>query len=261
MSQTMQIAPDTVPAEAISDQRMWIPTHVYVCVTSDGSVILDLKRNRYYGLGREDTELLATTVPGWPPAPWQTVSDATAFQKTERARLCQSLLKDGLLTRNEPDPSAAARVVRIDMKAEFVSVGDELEVRGRVTLRHVATFAIAYVSARYSLGWGSFMTAVAAVRERKLHGANDGDSRDVLQLAALVDVFRRLRCHVFAAEGRCLLHALTLVKFLNRCDFYPDWVIGVTTQPWSAHSWVQWRSFLLDTNPEKVCHYTPIMIV
>jgi hypothetical protein len=66
---------------------------------------------------------------------------------------------------------------------------------------------------------------------------------------------------VFAAEGRCLLHALTLVKFLNRCDFYPDWVIGVTTQPWAAHSWVQWGSFLLDTTPENVCHYTPIMVV
>jgi hypothetical protein len=66
---------------------------------------------------------------------------------------------------------------------------------------------------------------------------------------------------VFAAEGRCLLHALTLVKFLNRCGFYPDWVIGVTTQPWAAHSWVQWGSFLLDTTPENVCHYTPIMVV
>jgi hypothetical protein len=257
----MRIAPDTVPGTAISDRRIWIPTHVHVCVTSDGSVILDLKRDKYYGLGRKDTELIAAAVSGWPQPPWQSVFDASILRKAESARLCQSLLKDGLLTRNEPDDDAATHGVRIDMKAEFVSIGDELEVRGRITLRHVVSFAFAYISAQYSLGCGSFMSAVAGVRRKKLHGANEEGSCDVLQLAASVDIFRRLRCNVFAAEGRCLLHALTLVKFLNRCDFYPDWAIGVTTQPWSAHSWVQWRSFLLDTNPEKVCHYTPIMVV
>jgi hypothetical protein len=261
MEEAMQIAAGTVHEDDICDQHVWIPAHVYVCVTSDGSVILDLKRNKYYGLGRGDTELLAAAVPGWPPPPWQCVFEAGELRNAESARLCQSLLKDGLLTRNAPDANAAARDVRIDMKAEFISVGDEFEVRGRVTLQHVVSFALAYVSARYALGWGSFMSAVVAVRRKKQHGASEARSCDILQLAALVDVFRRLRCHVFAAEGRCLLHALTLVKFLNRCDFYPDWVIGVTTQPWSAHSWVQWRSFLLDTNPEKVCHYMPIMVV
>ena len=48
---------------------------------------------------------------------------------------------------------------------------------------------------------------------------------------------------------------------MSKYAFYPDWVIGVTTQPWAAHSWVQWGGFLLDTNPEKVCAYTPILMI
>jgi hypothetical protein len=80
-------------------------------------------------------------------------------------------------------------------------------------------------------------------------------------MAKTVDLFRQLRPFVFAAEGRCLLHALTLVNFLASYGLYPDWVIGVATQPWDAHSWVQWGNCLLDSNPEKVCKYTPIMVV
>jgi hypothetical protein len=254
----MQVPAGAVTGELFSAQRVWIAAHVYVCVTPDGSVMLDLNRDKYYGLGREDTERLADVVPGWPTPPWQLQFDAKSTRSSECARLCQSLLEDGLLTQDEP---AARTNVRVDMTAEFVSVGDELEVRGRVTLRDVLRFAMAYLSARYSLGLGSLMSAVAEVRERKLRGAGAMVACDIVQLAAKVDVFRRLRCYVFAAEGRCLLHALTLVKFLNRCDFYPDWVIGVTTQPWAAHSWVQWESFLLDATPENVCHYTPIMVV
>jgi Transglutaminase-like superfamily len=85
--------------------------------------------------------------------------------------------------------------------------------------------------------------------------------RDIFRMATMVDVFRQLRCWVFAAEGRCLLHALTLVNFLSAYGLHPEWVFGVSTQPWAAHSWVQWGQFLLDTNPEKVCPYTPILIV
>ena len=63
------------------------------------------------------------------------------------------------------------------------------------------------------------------------------------------------------AEGYCLLHALTLVKFLRCYGCYPEWVIGVAAQPFGAHAWVQWHHYLLDTNPEKVCRYTPILVV
>ena len=62
----MQVCVGGVARESLCNQRVWIAAHVYVCVTSDGSVILDLKRDKYYGLGREDTELLAGIVPGWP---------------------------------------------------------------------------------------------------------------------------------------------------------------------------------------------------
>jgi Transglutaminase-like superfamily len=147
------------------------------------------------------------------------------------------------------------------MQRDWISIGDELEVPGRIRLGDVANVVAAFVWARGSLSLRPFLTTVESVRTKKSHGGGTQVVGDILDLAARVDVFRRLRPFLFAAEDRCLLHALTLVRFLSRYGFYPEWVIGVATQPWGAHSWVQWGDFLLDSNPEKVCRYTPIMMV
>jgi hypothetical protein len=148
-----------------------------------------------------------------------------------------------------------------DMKREWISIGDELEVTGRVRVRDVCNFIWAYTWVRASLAMRPLSATVKSMRHLKALCKEDRNAWQIHRVAAMVDVFRRLRPFFFSAEGRFLLHALTLVKFLSRYDFHPDWMIGVTTQPWGAHSWVQWGNFLLDTNPEKVCGYVPIMTV
>lgn len=241
--------------------RFGIPSHVHVCVTRTGSVILDVKRDKYLGLGREETELLAGAVTGWPSPLWQrsTCLDAEA-SKRATSDLCELLVADGVLeSAGEAKKERAVADLR-HMKGEWISIGDELEVAGRVTLRHIANFLSAYVWARYSLAWRPFSTVVAEVTATKLRQVLDLDRCHIRRVSAMVDIFRRLRPFAFAAEGHCLLHALTL-RFLSKYQLHPQWVIGVTTQPWAAHSWVQWDNFLLDSNPEKVCGYTPIMMV
>ena len=256
----MQSAQDATNIRS-SDGPFWIAAHVYVCATTDGSVVLDLKRDKYYGLGRDDSELLADAVQNWPAPLWKRVAEPRHPDAHRSNGLCSSLLEDGMLTRNESDSNPLSPMAPIDMTAEFIAVGDELEVRGRVRLNHIARFAAAFVSARCSLSWRPFIRVVDGVRSAKTRGAGTGYPSDILAIAALADIFRKLRPFVFTAEGRCLLHALTLVKFLGRYGLYPDWVVAVTTHPWGAHSWVQWGNCLLDTNPDKVCQYTPIMVV
>jgi hypothetical protein len=239
-----------------------IPSHVHVCVTSDGSVLLDLKRDKYFGLNREDTELLGAAVRDWPRPSHIRWSDEQSLRQ-DAERVCRSMVEEGLLVRDEtpaPKPRAEAGT-HVDMRAPFVSVGDELEVQADIRPRHVARFAVANAWAAYSLRRRPLDLTVAAVRSRKEKCLRSGARWDLLRIAALIDIFRHLRPYVFSAEGRCLLHALTLVEFLSSHGVYPEWVIGVATQPWGAHSWVQWGNYLLDTNPEKVCRYTPILVV
>jgi hypothetical protein len=265
-------------------QSYRIPPHVHVCVTGDGSVILDLKRDKYFGVGRDDTEVLAAAVRGWPVPSWVRALDEKSL-KEGAERVCRSMVEERLLV-SKVAPAAGRDAeecgrehdhehvgeqvgerdvggsgIRIDMRAPFVSVGDELEVGAEIRPSHVARLAVAYTWATYSLRRRPLDVTVAAIRSRKERRLASGAGWDLLRLARSIDIFRRLRPYVFAAEGRCLLHAVTLVKFLSSHDVYPEWVIGVATQPWAAHSWVQWGNYLLDTNPEKVCRYTPILVV
>jgi hypothetical protein len=254
-----QVERNTVLTES---EHFGIPAHIHVCVTPSGSVILDVRRDKYLGLGREDSEILADAVPGWPEPVWQRslCRDRRPSSQAVHA-LRESLVADGVLERLSVAENARFVPALRDMRGDWISIGDELEVRGRVTLRHVVSFLSAYLWMRYSLARRPFSSVVEEVTARKSRGVSDIRVCDINRLAAQVDVFRRLRPFAFAAEGHCLLHALTLVRFLSHYRLHPEWVIGVTTQPWGAHSWVQWGNYLLDSNPEKACGYTPIMMV
>jgi Transglutaminase-like superfamily len=255
-------------AMQISADTFCLASHVHVCVTRDGAVFLDLKRDKYFGVGREDSELLSVAVDEWPNLAWDIGGEYGADQASEREvasrGLCESLVDAGLLslagTGSAGTPSTATDVTSIDMKGELVSVGDELEVNAEITVGDIAKFVRAFAWARYSLRFRPLLKVVESVRARKLEGVSAGDV-DIDRMANRVSLFRQLRCWVFAPEGRCLLHALTLVNFLSAYGLYPEWVFGVRTQPWAAHSWAQLGHFLLDSNPEKVSAFTPILVV
>ena len=57
--------------------------HVHVCTTVDGSVILDLKRDKYLGLGRDETVLISTLVDEWPKPDWTRWKEADGIGGTE----------------------------------------------------------------------------------------------------------------------------------------------------------------------------------
>jgi hypothetical protein len=244
------------------DMTLTIAPHVHVCVTAEGSVLLDLKRDKYLGLGREDTELLAAAISAWPRPRWDypesRSSSAAAVSKADA--LCRTLAADELLLKGKGDCGYRVAPSVDYMKRDWISIGDEIEVDADVTPKHIANFMTAFTLARCSLAWRQFWFTVETARLNKTE-RNTNAHVALEEVAALVGVFRRLRPFAFAAEGRCLLHALTLIKFLSRYGFYPDWVIGVAMRPWAAHSWVQWGDCLLDTNPEKVCRFTPILVV
>jgi Transglutaminase-like superfamily len=239
---------------------------VYISVTGDGSVLLDLKRDKYLGLGRQDTEWVAALVDAWPKPIWDFVrcesvcTDDARCDAVRAQDLCRSLANAGLLVRTDTE-STPRRQPLADMRLEWISIGDELEATPRLGIAHIVNFFKAYVEARFAQVWTPFFATVETARIRKLRDGRAFEVGDILQVTALVAIFRRLRPFVFAADGRCLLHAMTLINFLARYDFYPEWVIGVATQPWGAHSWVQWGNYLLDSNPEKICRFTPILVV
>lgn len=256
----------------VGPRAYWISSHVHVRNTQYGCVLLDLRRDKYLGLGKNETSLLAATVNEWPTPPWECCPDECVVDPGARDRtLCESLLDDGLLTAIPPAIARDRRAQEMDLRVDWVSIGDELDLPSTLTFRDIAKFLLAYAGAWTSLRFCRLERTVERVRMSRnrtrvgsaaLGCPVEGDEPGaIFRMARAVDVFRRMRTFVFAAEGRCLLHALTLTKFLGSYGLHPHWVIGISTQPWGAHSWVQWRRFLLDTTPEKMGRFLPILVV
>lgn len=255
-----------MPAAAASSRGLpeaagcyWLPAHVYACEMSSAVILLDLKKDRYFGLDRKESSWLSSVVRNWPNAtPGSAASSSASHEFCVSA--AADLLRSELLTRDEPN-CRFSNASAIDLDGELISIGDELHSRPPVCTMDVLNLLRAYGHARAALRWRSFYDVVHDVWRRKQRAANPMPEEHLERVIDLVCVFRRLRPIVFNAKDMCLIHALTLTTFLSYYGVYPAWVIGVQMQPWCAHSWVQYRNLLFDTNPEKVCEYTPILVV
>lgn len=63
------------------------------------------------------------------------------------------------------------------------------------------------------------------------------------------------------AQGACLYRGWLLRRILQSRGQTATWVFGVRTWPFGAHCWLQVDRFVLDDEPDRVAHYTPIMAV
>lgn len=238
-------------------EQYWIPPHVRACSTAASTVLLDLKRNRYFGVGAQETRALYTLALNWSEANAHVLNDVEPMSPDAAVPIANALVEAGLLSRDAPTDQALATGA-IDLRNTLTSVGHELDRSSRMQYGHVVNFLRAWAWSRRALRSRSLYSVVCEVSQGKTFAPEYFDEQKAVEL---VGIFRRLRPHVFAARDQCLFHALALVNFLSRYEIFPTWVIGVRLRPWAAHSWVQQGSLLLDSNPEHVCEYTPILAV
>jgi Transglutaminase-like superfamily len=238
-------------------QQYWIPSHVRVCPLHTSTILLDLKRNRYFGIGTNETRALSTLAMNWDQA---NGSAATVERLAPDAAIlmADALVEAGLLSRDAPAERTAFSGPPPDLSGVLTSAGHELSGGTSLRLAHIASFIAALAWTRRALRSRSLYSIACEVRDRKAAASGDFDECRAVEL---VGIFRRLRPHTFAARDRCLFHSLALVRFMARHDVFPTWVIGVRARPWGAHAWVQQGKLLLDASPEHVCEYSPILTV
>ena len=238
-------------------QQYWIPAHVRVCPLLASTILLDLKRNRYFGIGTKETRALSTLALNWNEA---NGSAAAVEQLAPEIAIdmADALIEAGLLSRDVPTERAAFGGAPVDLSGVLTSAGHELSRNSSLRLSHVASFIAALAWTRRALRSRTLYSIACDIRDRKVAAGNNFDEAKAIEL---VGIFRRLRPHTFAARDRCLFHSLALVRFMSRHALFPTWVIGVRARPWGAHAWVQQDKLLLDASPEQVCEYTPILTV
>ena len=227
--------------------------HVYVCFVQDRAIFLDVRRDKYLGLGGKQLQGLATVVSGWP-------SPSQPLPYEEAERIGDLFVREGLLTR-EPSEGKTEAPAHLDLSAFMTSIDEDFDARREIRARDLYNFLRSCAAATWAVKWRRLESTVNAILSRKQRATQHNPPFDMRSAAELVDIFRRLRCYLFSARDHCLFHSLALVNFLALYGLYPSWVSGVRAAPWGAHSWVQEGTQVLDATPEEVRFYTPILVI
>ena len=237
---------------------LWLAPHVYLAALPSGSIILDLRQDRYFGLSQEQASELSKLVFGWPKgADYSSLSKDGFSSVTNEVK--EFFVSNGILTVDQRIGKSAAPV-RLTSKATLRALGENLEKSVTIEPIYISRFIFACARAAYSLRFSPLERVIARAEKRRQESTQRTDF-DTDRAASLVRIFMRLRPYLFTAHDRCLFHALALLNFLAYFGVFPMWVIGVQTQPFAAHSWVQYDDLVLDSTPEEVCYYTPILAV
>jgi hypothetical protein len=241
-------------------QCLWLRSHVHACTTPSAIVFLDLRRDVYLSLALRHLSALESLIGGWPRSTPQ--SGAEPETGMAAAEVAQLLLQRELVTADEGAGRSANPATTAGLALPSVPFQD-IFLRQRspekVSAVDVCRFLRACLRARSLLSAG-IESAVSRVATRNAGNACAPTDEDLRHALATTLKFRRLRIWFFKADGHCLLHALALIEFLACYRIYPCLVLGVRTDHWGAHSWVQLRDCVLDSSPERARFYTPILV-
>jgi Transglutaminase-like superfamily len=236
-------------------QRLRLADHVRAC-HSDGQVILlDLRRNKYLGLSGRSACALAEHIDGWPRGP-QRVDDSASRAAVDA--LSRQLLSQGLLTLGVAQPSPP---IRID-EARSSFDGDSLTLSASFVRRRLGRFLRSAAAASLRLRFSTLQAIARAVAEQRDSSRASARNSDPLQtLTRATAAYNRLRPLFFTTQDQCLHDSLALIGFLAGEGCFPNWVIGVKTRPFGAHSWVQSGATVLNDQHETVRKFRPILVV
>lgn len=234
--------------------------HVYLCITDDHGVLLDLKRDKYVGIALSQMSVLAKRVQGWPSK----LVPAAAESNERSDSLLARMLAEGMLTTDAAQGKAAEPVEMPLPQGTLETLGvmgtSLFEFRPAITSRHFILFLRASIAARMALRWRPIAAVIAKVNSRKLRHRPAGNL-DLEASRKLVAAFVYLRPLLFRTRDACLADSLSLVNFLSYHGIFPTLVFGVQTGPFAAHCWVQEGSLVFNDTPDHVRRFTPILAI
>src|SRR5262245_28182181 len=120
------------------DQRAhyWLPPHIRACATRASTVLLDLQRNRYFGIGRDETRALLTLAQNWSAANAHATRALEPMPLGAAVPIANALVDAGLLSRSAPSEDVIGTAT-IDLSTALASVGHEVDGPAHVQYGHV----------------------------------------------------------------------------------------------------------------------------
>lgn len=228
----------------MSSEPLLLAPNVFICMTQDHAVFLDLDRDAYSAV----------------PAP----SGPSDLERAKAALAAHQhdLLETKLLT----DPGAPGRDVQLLQRTAA-----RTHILGPTRDRRL--FGSSRADGRYpfSYAWRTWRACGEARRQLRAWPI----ARTVKHIAMLKAARRphtqldmERAAEAFGAfrpwwprNYLCLFDSLALALFLLEQGACPEWVFGVQLEPWGAHCWLEHDGQVLNECAEYAARFTPIMVV
>lgn len=226
-----------------------LAAHVRACRIDEQVILLDMRRNKYIGVGGQKLPSIAAAVADWPTSP-----PLDTGTKASAESILDPLIEQGLLV---PSIEGIAPPAIIGTATASMPAGTRFD-KPALELRRFANLCTSAAVVSYWLKrrcLADIAGTVASLRQEREAAHKHAET------STAVAAYLRLRPFVLTAHDQCLLDSLTMVRYLSREGLFPRWVIGVRTRPFSAHSWVQSGGLVLNDLHENVRAFTPILVV
>jgi hypothetical protein len=232
--------------------------HIYACCPDGQAVLLDLKRDAYFGLDAEQTLALRGLVEDWPVC---AVSNSRVSLDEARG-LAAELERRGILRLSLPFECAEpdTRYPSPCVVQEQLIPWDQMSaanVRAGRAFRFIRSALVVALLMRVC----TLRFLIDRARRRKSLALSRGAVFDKDRARELLNAFYYMRAFLYGKKARCLFDSAVLVEFLACYGLFPQWVFGVQSRPFAAHSWVQSDAAVLNGTPEFVRAYTPILVI
>lgn len=213
---------------------------LWFCRFADAVIVLDVRRDRYFQMS--------------PPQACALLQSEAGNEVLEPAAYPESALRDRF-------PSRASMARRHIMPRPARSALEFPSTPQRLALKTIIDTGAAVSSALVRLKTATFSNALSSLSRCKARYASCSapDAASELQLVEAARSFNRARL-LIPIEPSCLLDSLALSAFLARKGLPSTLVVGVTCNPFSAHSWVQSGDLVLNDTVGGCSLYTPIGI-
>lgn len=234
----------------------FLTRHAFLGVVDRFCFVLDLNRDRYLCLAREDLQALGPWLSGWQNEVPLSQCATSLPRPQEAETLIKHLIAAGLLTVTQRD----GKPVTPTSMSPPMSTLETGRSAPKWALRQTLRFFTASNRARQSLRTKPLNETVRRVECRQTSCRSQNTPFDYDNASRYVAAFNALRPS-FPEKYLCLFDSLALIEYLSAYKLFPRWVFGVQPDPFAAHCWVQEGTVVFNDSVERVATYTPIMVI
>ncbi|PTS89234.1 lasso peptide biosynthesis B2 protein [Sphingomonas sp. HMWF008] len=211
---------------------------VSFCEVGDRLIFLDVRADRYFGLGASAELAFRRAMAEFPVDK----DDPPIAPLLERGILVD---RAPFAPRACPAPAAASESL-LDLD------------RPRVAIHSLLGACGALAAARATLRWTGLASTLEQVRGSGVRKPAVASAFDrLLEVAAAFDQSARL----MRSHDQCLARSIAIMHRLASLGVAAELVIGVRVRPFAAHCWVQQGPRLISDRVDQVRSYTPILVL